>query len=115
MRRCLSSGLFAIVLLFVVPACGDDDDEGTPITCVGVCERQNELCGETDDCQTLCGLIEVFNQQSGCTDEFQEDLECVAALDVCDDDNVCSGASSFACADAYCAENPTNVFCDSDS
>lgn len=89
--------------------CGDDDDDddGGGGSCLAVCEEQNDLCGSDDDCQSDCQQLEDIASQTGCTNEFNSVLSCIAGLDACDENgDVCSTAAFEDCADQFCVDNP---------
>ena len=118
MKRVLSAGrwlhracVFAVTVAFGV-ACGgsrvDDDDGG----CVDVCEQQNDLCTEKQDCSAVCGFVADVTQTSGCEDEYRESLDCLDALNQCDQGmTLCPATSYKACVQAYCASHSSELFC----
>jgi hypothetical protein len=116
LRICQS---LAVVLLFAVPsACGgddsDDDDSAarTPATCPDICAQQNRLCGSMDDCSAFCPPVLDMLQRTGCMAPFQEELDCLSAKNVCDDqETACPETALNACLDTFCQSNPADPVC----
>lgn len=116
--RAVSSLLGVIVLAFTI-ACGGGDDSSdddsaarTPATCPDICAQQNRLCGSMDDCAALCPTVLTMLERTGCMAPFQEELNCLSAKNVCDDqETACPETALNACIDTFCQTNSADPAC----
>jgi hypothetical protein len=108
--------LLVTALPLFMLACGDDDsandDAKTPATCPAICEQQNNLCNTKNDCGIQCSVLSAVIAKTGCNKEFQEGLDCLAAKNVCDEQETACPATSFgACVEIFCGANATDPIC----
>ncbi len=82
-------------------------------TCPDLCEASVSCGGNTeDDCRDQCSQLTEVSRRTGCEDELDDILDCLAGLsNVCSQQDRCSdGALRFSdCVTAYCDRYPSDA------
>jgi hypothetical protein len=120
--------LVAVALAPLLVGCIDDFDDpkgygprdGTSdtfgpsnLTCSELCE-ESASCdggGDDDDCSEQCSELTGVARRAGCTEDFEEILDCLAGLrNVCSQQEDCSQVAFHfqSCIESYCQTNPSD-------